>query len=93
MQALYKELQPAIKLQDEEKHVIDSSLNHKQPSQDLKLKKHRESSTTRGSKESGVLFSLTEDNLSQVEDLTCWICQEELSSKACLIKHYGDHMR
>jgi len=29
----------------------------------------------------------------QVESLTCWICQEELSSKTCLIKHYDEHMR
>ena len=75
------------------KHAIDSSLKHKQPSQDLKLSKQQEPSTTRGSKESGVLISFTKENLSQVEDLTCWICQEELSSKACLIQHYDDHVR
>ena len=77
----------------EEKHAIDSSLKHKQPSQDFKLRKHKEPSTTRGSKGSGVLISLTEENLSQVEDLICWICQEELSSRACLIKHYDYHVR
>ena len=29
----------------------------------------------------------------KVESLTCWICQEELSSGASLVQHYDDHMR
>ena len=36
---------------------------------------------------------LTEETLSEVESLTCWICQEEFSSKARLVQHYDDHMR
>ena len=42
---------------------------------------------------SGLLFSSTEENLSQAESLTCWICQEELGSESCLTQHYDDHMR
>ena len=40
-----------------------------------------------------MLSSLTEENLSQVESLTCWICLKEFSSKACIIEHYDKHMR
>ena len=76
------------------KHVTVSSLRHNQHGQNLKLKRHlQESSTTQGGEKSGLLFSSTEENLSQVESLTCWICQEELSNQPCLIQHYDDHMK
>ena len=56
---------------------------------------HPESSSTHSGKKSGMLFSsvLTEENVTQVESLTCWVCQEEFSSRACLIQHYDDHMK
>ena len=67
---------------------------HEQHCQCLKLRRHlQQPTTTHGSKKDRVVFSSTEENLIQVESLTCWICQEEFSRKACLIKHYDDHMR
>ena len=60
----------------------------------LKLRRHlQQPTTTHGSKKARVVFSSTEENSSQVESLTCWICQEEIISETCLIKHYDDHMR
>ena len=53
----------------------------------------QESAVTLGGKKSCVLSSLTEENSSQVESLTCWICQKEFSSEACVIQHYDEHMR
>ena len=47
---------------------------------------------TDSGEESDTLFSVTEENSSQVESLTCWICQEEFSSETSLIQHYDDHM-
>ena len=52
----------------------------------------QEPTATQGGKKSCMLLSVTEENSIQVESLTCWICQEEFSSRACLIKHYDDHM-
>ena len=43
-------------------------------------------------KKSCILPSLPEENSSQVESLTCWICLEEFSSEACVIEHYDEHM-
>jgi len=80
----------------EEKHAIhvDSSLKRNQRGQNRKLRRHlEEPTTTQGSKKYGKLFSSTAENLSQVESLTCWICQEEFSNETCLIHHYDDHMR
>ena len=78
----------------EEKHAIDSSFKRKQHDQYLKLGRHLQGpSTAQGSKKSRMLFSFTEENSSQVESLTCWICQEEFSSEACILQHYDDHMR
>ena len=77
----------------EGKHAIDSSLKQNQRDQGFKLVRHfQEPRTTHGCKESGILFSSTEENSSQVESLTCWICQEEFSSEEFLIKHYDEHM-
>ena len=78
----------------EQKHAKDSTLKRKQHGQNLKLRIHlQESTTTHASKKSGMLMSSTKENLSQVESLTCWICQKESSMKPCLIQHYDDHMR
>ena len=78
----------------EQKHAKDSSLKRKQHGQNLKLRIHlQEPTTTLASKVSGMLMSSTEEDLSQVESLTCWICQKEFSREACLIQHYDDHMR
>ena len=76
-------------------HEIDSFLKRKQDDQyrNLRLSNLQEPTTTQGGKKSGILLSLTEENSSQVESLTCWICQEEIISETCLIKHYDDHMR
>ena len=72
----------------EEIHVMVNSLEHNKHGQPLK-RRNQEPSTTHGGKKS----SLTEENSSQIESLTCWICQEECSSMAGLIQHYNDHMR
>jgi len=74
---------------------MDGSLKRRQHGQYLKQGKHLpEPTATHGcSKEPVMLFSLSEENSSHVEDLTCWICQDEFSSKECLIQHYDDHMR
>ena len=78
----------------ERKHAIRSPLKEIQHDQCFKLKRHgREPISARGCKSSRILSSLTEKNSSEVESLTCWICQEELSSKKRLIKHYDEHMR
>ena len=53
----------------------------------------QEAIATNCGKMSRMLSSLTEENPSQVESLTCWICQEEFSSEACIVQHYEDHMR
>jgi len=67
---------------------MDGSLKRRQHGQ------HGQPTATHGcSKEPVMLFYLSEENSSHVEDLTCWICQDELSSKECLIQHYDDHMR
>ena len=73
---------------------LSNCKGHEQHAQYLKQTRHlQKPTTTHGSKTSRVLFSSTEENSRQVESLTCWICQEELSSHACLIQHYDDHMR
>ena len=78
-------------------HTRDSSFRRNQYDQtcfQLKRHLHPESSSTESGKQSGMLFSLlTEENSTEVESLACWICQEEFSSRASLIKHYDDHMR
>ena len=80
------------------KHAIDSSLKRKQPGKYLKLRKDVQKPTvTDVSKDAALLSSMTEENSSQVESLTCWICQEEFSTTSCLTKtglvqHYDDHM-
>ena len=79
----------------EGRHARDSHFRRKQHDQRFKLKRHHpESSSTHTGKKSGMLFSLlTEENLTQAESLTCWVCQQELSSRTCLIQHYDDHMK
>jgi len=74
---------------------MDSALKRRQHDQYLKQRNHHPEPTAThgGSKESVMLFSLSEKNSSHVEDLNCWICQDEFSSKECLIQHYDDHMR
>jgi len=84
--------------QHERTHTIenarDSSLKCKQDDQHYQLRRHpQELVTTHGVEKSDMLFSLTEENSSQVESLICWICQEEFSSETYLIQHYDDHMR
>ena len=68
--------------QHEQRHATDKFLT-----------RHLQEPVTDSGQESDTLFSLTEENSSQVESLTCWICQEELSSETCLIQHYDDHMK
>ena len=78
----------------EEGHARTSSLTQKQHDQCLKPRReHQESAAILGGKISCVLSSLTEENSSQVDSLTCWICQKEFSSEACVIQHYDEHMR
>jgi len=73
----------------------DCKVQRRQHGQYLTQRKHLpEATATHGCrKEPVMLFSLSEDNSSHVEDLTCWICQDEFRSKECLILHYDDHMR
>ena len=82
--------QSSSRKRHEEKHAVDSSLKSNRHGPNLKL---REPTTTQDSIKSSKLFSLTQENLIQVESLTCWICQEEFSRKTCLVQHYDDHMR
>ena len=79
----------------EERHARASSLKQKQHDQCWKPKRDlQESAATLGGKKSCVLPSLTKENSSgQVESLTCWICQKEFSSEACVMRHYDEHMR
>ena len=78
----------------EERHARASSLKQKQHDQNLKSRRDLQKSVaTLGVKKSCVLSSLTEENSTQVESLTCWICQKEFSSEACVIQHYDEHMR
>ena len=80
--------------QHEEKHATASSLKQKQYDQCLQPRRDlQESAAVLGGKKSCVLSSLTDENSSQVESLTCWICQKEFSSEACVIQHYDEHMR
>ena len=76
----------------EENHAVDRPLKHKQCFE-VKIHLQKQEPSTHSGKKSCMLLSSTEENLSQVESLTCWICQEEISSEACLIQHYNDHMR
>ena len=78
----------------EERHARASSLKQKQHDQCLKPSRDlQESAAIPDGKKSCVLPSLTEVNSSQVESLTCWICQKEFSSEACVMRHYDEHMR
>ena len=72
-----------------------SSLRSERDDQHYQPRKHsQEPATTHSNSRCGkALFSLTEEYWSKDESLTCWICQEELSSKRCLIQHYHEHMR
>ena len=77
-----------------ERHVRGSSLKQKQHGQCLKPRRDlQESAASLGGKKSCALSSLTEGNSGQVESLTCWICQKEFSSEACVTQHYDEHMR
>ena len=77
----------------EREHAMDSSFKREQHGQYLKRRKHLpEPRATHVSEDSGVLSSVIEENSSQVESLTCWICQEEFSSKTGLVQHYDHHM-
>ena len=78
----------------EEKHAIDSSLKHNQHGPNLNLTRHlQEPTATQHNRKSDMLFTSTEENLSQVTSLTCWICQEEFTRETCLMQHYDGHMR
>ena len=80
--------------QHEERHERASSFKQKHHDQCLKPRRDlQESAATLGGKESCVLSSLTEENPSQVESLTCLICLKEFSSEACVIQHYDEHIR
>ena len=80
--------------QHEERHARASSLKQKEHDQCLKSRRAlQESAATLHGKKPCVLSSLTEENSSQVESLTCWICQKEFSSEACVMRHYDEHMR
>ena len=79
--------------QHEERHAGASSLKQKQRDQCLKPRRDlQESAAILDGKKSCVLSSLTEESSNQVESLTCWICQKEFSSEACVIQHYDEHM-
>ena len=78
----------------EVRHARAGSLKQNQGDQCFKLKgEPREPDAALGGKKSCMLASLTEENSSQVESLTCWICLKEFSSEACVIEHYDEHMR
>ena len=80
--------------QHEKRHARAGSLEQTQLDQCSKSRRDlQESAATLGDKKSCVLSSLTEENSSQVESLTCWICQKEFGSEACVIQHYDEHMR
>ena len=80
--------------QYEERHAKAIPLKQNQPDQCLQpIRDPKESSATLGGKKSRVPSSLNEESSSQVESLTCWICQKEYSSEACVIQHYDEHMR
>ena len=75
--------------QHEKRHARASSLKQEQHDQCLKPRRDiQESAATLGGTRSWVLSSLNEENSSPVESLTCWICQQECSSEACVIQHY-----
>ena len=77
----------------EESHARASSLKRKQHDQYFKPRRDlQEPAATLSGKKSCMLSSLTEENSSQVESLTCWICLKEFSSEACVIQHYDEHM-
>lgn len=77
----------------EQKHAINSLSRHKQHGQYQKL-----TSTMFRSRQqlplviNPVCCFLRLKKLSEVESLTCWICQEECCSKECSIKHYKAHI-
>ena len=78
----------------EERHARASSFKQKQHDQCSRSRKDlQESAGTVGDKKSCVLSSLTEENSSEVESLTCWICQKEFTSETCVMRHYDEHMR
>jgi len=80
----------------EGRHVRGTYFGREQHEQRFQVKRHHlESSSTLGVKKCGLLFSslTAEENSRHVESLTCWICQKEFSSEACLIQHYDDHIR
>ena len=78
----------------EERHARAGSLKQRQHDQCVKSRRDFQVSVaTLGGKKSCVLASLTEENSSQVESPTCWICLKEFSSEACVIQHYDEHMR
>ena len=57
------------------------------------LKHLQKPTATRCVVKSDILVSLAVENSRQVESLTCWICQKEFSSEACIVPHYDDHIR
>ena len=78
----------------EERHARANSFKQKQHDQFLRWRKDlQEFAGTVGDKKSCMLSSLTEENSSEVESLTCWICQKEFTSEACVMRHYDEHMR
>ena len=72
----------------------EKSLKQKQYVKSLtKGKQLQEPTATHCGRKSRMLSSFVEENSTQVESLTCWICPEEFSSEACIVQHYDDHMR
>jgi len=66
----------------EERHATNSPSKGEQHNQYYQPTRHlQDPATSHGG-----------ENSSQVERLTCWICQEEFSDETCLIQHYDDHM-
>ena len=78
----------------EERHSKASPFTRKQHDRKLKLRTEFQGpAATLGDKKSCILSSVTGENSSQVESLTCWICLKEFDSEACVIQHYDEHMR
>ena len=76
----------------EKRHTRASSLKQKEHDHCLKPRRDfQEQAATLGDKKSCMLSSITEENSSQVESLTCWICLKEVSSEAYVIQHYDEH--
>lgn len=57
------------------------------------LSAHSEPAAAHGGEKSDVSLSLSEENSTQVEILTCWVYQEDVASETCIVQHYDDLLR